>query len=846
MMKERWKKTRSGIDGPPSLESYLAPLKYVFPLKTNISSSRILQSQFGGDGNPKLHFRPDGVVEPCEPSPTASIQRKTYLESRRLQGGSSPMGKCRLSGWFLMLVLAGFCVVEATAADSSRLAKKHVILGDIYYAENAGKVSFGNNRLELQFHRETGNWLGLRSNPNGSNLFVETPGQLLVDFQIEDEWIVAAHGSKLLRQGPGGADQTGRRVSFNQVFEISSSTHSRLSSKEFSGEEYQLVVKYALFVGSDHLERSLELTRKPLASNHDKGRPLRLAGFRLLLPDLSIIDSENCLFDAPGPWFPTTFLPPSLPVIQLPQRPLQFHSAPDGGFGLMAVRYPKDNRILATWMDTRGETGYNPTVEKREMNLSLGLLDRRALLLQPSSKAFSDIQHVELTEGPLPRVLARYRGMIERTMPLDRQTPSWVPGMVILEVFPSYYKGGFKELTGRLPFYRQAGFNTLYLMPHWKGGYSPLDLFAVEPAYGTVDDLKVLVRRAHDLGLKVLFDMVIHGFNSASPVVKDRPDLFIHEPGGQLALHPTWKSVSTDWAAPAYHQYMRELVEHDLREYDIDGYRVDAASFKGPNWDPKSPYPAYLSAAGSPALLRSMLAALRKQKPDTVLLNEVFGPVFYTASNLSHDNQTEAPQLFLEKLAAGEVTAAHYQEHLANVFDMLPEGANRVFYTRNHDTSWFYHFNGYTPAFMAMEVIHAFCGIPEVFAGDPSAENRPSPDEDPSVYESYRRLFSVRSRFPEWVAGKLLLRETPVDNPALFAALRRGGSEISLLIVSLSAREETAIIHLNPGIPTSSTEPEWSNPLGLDLPERVSWAGRQISVKLRPFQVIMGRYSIQK
>ncbi|MEJ7712336.1 MAG: hypothetical protein WKF84_21385 [Pyrinomonadaceae bacterium] len=35
----------------------------------------------------------------------------------------------------------------------------------------------------------------------------------------------------------------------------------------------------------------------------------------------------------------------------------------------------------------------------------------------------------------------------------------------------------------------------------------------------------------------------------------------------------------------------------------------------------------------------------------------------------------------------------------------LPIGANRVFYTRNHDTSWFYHFNGYTPRFMSMEAV---------------------------------------------------------------------------------------------------------------------------------------------
>jgi hypothetical protein len=177
---------------------------------------------------------------------------------------------------------------------------------------------------------------------------------------------------------------------------------------------------------------------------------------------------------------------------------------------------------------------------------------------------------------------------------------------------------------------------------------------------------------------------------------------------------------------------------------------------------------------------------------------------------------------------------------------MLPAGANRVFYARNHDTSWFYHFGGYTPAFMAMEAIHAFCGIPEVFAGDPSPKNRPSPDEDSSVYESYRRLFSVRSRSPEWIHGKLRLRAALSDNPALFAAFRSGAKEASLLLVSLSSKEERALLRLDSEIPIPPGEPEWSNPLGSTLPDRVSWEGRQIRVKLKPFQVIMGRYSIQK
>ncbi len=194
----------------------------------------------------------------------------------------------------------------------------------------------------------------------------------------------------------------------------------------------------------------------------------------------------------------------------------------------------------------------------------------------------------------------------------------------------------------------------------------------METAYGTEADLKELVGKAHELGMKVLFDMVIHGFHKNSPVLQQRPELFVRKENGEMALHPTWRSVSTDWANPAYQQYMVDLVTHDLRNYNIDGYRVDAATYKGAGWDPTVTYPVYRSGSAAPELMEKMLQALRQTEPDAVLLSEVFGPVFYSVCNLVHDNQTEAVPVLLEKMDKGEYNAALYKTHMANVYDMLP------------------------------------------------------------------------------------------------------------------------------------------------------------------------------
>ncbi|MFK0577060.1 hypothetical protein, partial [Acetobacter fabarum] len=83
--------------------------------------------------------------------------------------------------------------------------------------------------------------------------------------------------------------------------------------------------------------------------------------------------------------------------------------------------------------------------------------------------------------------------------------------------------------------------------------------------------------------MKVLFDMVIHGFNTQSPVVQQHPQFFYRDERDSLMIHPAWGSVMTDFMNGAYQQYMKDYVLYDQTRFGNDGYRVDAASYKGPN-----------------------------------------------------------------------------------------------------------------------------------------------------------------------------------------------------------------------------------------------------------------------
>ena len=161
-------------------------------------------------------------------------------------------------------------------------------------------------------------------------------------------------------------------------------------------------------------------------------------------------------------------------------------------------------------------------------------------------------------------------------------------------------------------------------------------------------------------------------------------------------------------------------------------------------------------------------------------------------------------------------------------FSLLPAGANRVIYTRNHDTSWFYHFNGYTPRFLAFEAINALCGIPEIFTGDPN--HGPNPDDDAATWQFYKKLFALRRQHPALIYGDLQPYAVKSSNPMVFAAIKQAEQERCLVLVSLSEQpfETTLVIDSFRGAVLSDLN---GQKIHLTEPQ----------IKLQPFQVLVGQ-----
>ncbi|MFA9432623.1 alpha-amylase family glycosyl hydrolase [Egicoccus sp. AB-alg2] len=122
---------------------------------------------------------------------------------------------------------------------------------------------------------------------------------------------------------------------------------------------------------------------------------------------------------------------------------------------------------------------------------------------------------------------------------------TWWQGMVGYEIYVRSFADsdgdGYGDLPGiraRLPYLAELGVELVWITPFYPSpqadhGYDVSDYLGVEPAYGTVDDVAKLVDDAHELGLKVVVDLVPNHSSSEHP-------WFVDARSSKDARHRDW------------------------------------------------------------------------------------------------------------------------------------------------------------------------------------------------------------------------------------------------------------------------------------------------------------------
>ncbi len=253
------------------------------------------------------------------------------------------------------------------------------------------------------------------------------------------------------------------------------------------------------------------------------------------------------------------------------------------------------------------------------------------------------------------------------TFPTYASNPEWVKMGRIYELFFNSFtpEKTINAATQRLEYIQQMGFNIIWVMPVMKNnqpmdnasgtGYNIVDFYTVAPQYGSNQDFKAFVDRAHQLGMKVILDVTPNHTSFNHPFVVDArlfPNysfywkFYQHQLISNSKYNPNLGEVATadnfvyyngfsdqllnyNWSDIDARAYMDDVYKWWVEEMGIDGYRFDV--YWGPH-DRTNNGNGGETDMGIPT--RTLLKHI---KPDIFLLGETAGTGQGTQVNYADD-----------------------------------------------------------------------------------------------------------------------------------------------------------------------------------------------------------------
>lgn len=340
-------------------------------------------------------------------------------------------------------------------------------------------------------------------------------------------------------------------------------------------------------------------------------------------------------------------------------------------------------------------------------------------------------------------------------------TPDWFDGQILYEIFVrSFYDSdgdGIGDLRGveqRLDYLQSLNVGVIWLMPIHPSpsdhGYDVADYFAVNPDYGTLEDLQSLVAAVHARGMRIILDFVPSHLSNQNPIFQDAyanpqspySNWFVW----RNEAHTLYAGFADSEAMPRFNHYNPEVVDYLVRaalfwldldsdgDYTdgVDGFRVDNATF---------PPPEFIIA------LRTRLKAAN---PEALLLGETW---VNSASDLSRFFTDQFDALFdfplYQTLTGGQTSNGDGVLNgrarpilLTMLFEeetRFPEEAMAVRFLANHDTNRLYTKVGGNPARLRLgaDLLASLPGPIMIYYGEEIG--MPGQKGGPPYWDNYRR-----------------------------------------------------------------------------------------------------------
>ena len=344
-------------------------------------------------------------------------------------------------------------------------------------------------------------------------------------------------------------------------------------------------------------------------------------------------------------------------------------------------------------------------------------------------------EHIDFDKWPMPDV------------------PEWANGAVYYQIFPDRFDNGDKSNDGEavdpwgskptfrnrmggdlrgiinhLAYLKDLGVQCLYLTPIFKSGtnhgYDTYDYMLVDPRFGTNEELKELVAKAHANGMKVILDAVFnhsgtrffafenlrfHGetsdykgwyFVTKYPLEVQRGQKTYRT----FSTTPMMPKLNTD--NPATKRYLLNVVRYWTTFADLDGWRLDVAD------------------EVSQDFWRDFRKLVKGIKKDAVIIGEIWPDAHEWLQGDQHDSVMNYRwrEATLNFFVNPEVSSQAFEENLHRVRKDYPEAVlnNLYLLLDSHDTKRLrneLHGNK-DLAELAVAFQMAYPGSPAIYYGD--------------------------------------------------------------------------------------------------------------------------------
>ncbi len=370
----------------------------------------------------------------------------------------------------------------------------------------------------------------------------------------------------------------------------------------------------------------------------------------------------------------------------------------------------------------------------------------------------------------------------------------WIRSGVIYEINTRTFSpsADFRGIEQRLDNLQQLGVTILWIMPihppgqlNKKGSlgspYAVKDYYAIDPSYGTAEDLKHLVAAAHRRGFRVIIDIVANHTAWDNALIS-HPEYYKHDATGKIIPpQPDWADVAgLNYANPQLRIYMTEMLKYWVREFDLDGFRCDVA-FELPTdfWE-------------------AARIELTKIKPEIVMIAEANKPeLLLNAFDLDYDWPFHSA---LTDVLENGAPATLLAESWRHDRERYAKGTLEMRFSDNHDEKRAIVRFGERGALAASALVFTLDGVPMLYngmeVGDTAESGAPAlfeklpifwpiSERRPNFLPIYKQLIALRKAHPALQQGETEWLQNS-ESTRIITFSRRAADEEFLVAVNVS------------------------------------------------------------